>query len=240
MKLTKGTVAIFNLVALALIVSISMYQRVTSANAGTDKNKVKIYEKEGYRYIESNGIPNHETGAFPNRGNPNRISSQKYKFKIPLKPSISSNSSKPRDERRGRRGPPPLFGVAINGIPFDPGTAEAWNNDRRSGWNNEALTGKLNLGIDKNNAHVQPTGAYHYHGIPIGLINKLIGEQSVKKVVLIGYAADGFPVYSQYGYTNADDSKSEIKKLTPSYRLKSGTRSSGPRRKIRRHLLSGF
>ena len=29
------------------------------------------------------------------------------------------------------------------------------------------------LGTDCNNAHVQPTGAYHYHGLPEGLINRL-------------------------------------------------------------------
>ena len=29
------------------------------------------------------------------------------------------------------------------------------------------------LRTDCNNAHVQPTGAYHYHGLPKGLINRL-------------------------------------------------------------------
>jgi hypothetical protein len=32
-----------------------------------------------------------------------------------------------------------LFGVALNGVGFDPGTAEFWNNDRRGGWNHAAL-----------------------------------------------------------------------------------------------------
>ena len=133
-----------------------------------------------------------------------------------------------------RRGPPPnggpsVFGVALNGIPFDPGTAEAWNNDRSSGWNIEALTGKTNFGADRNNAHVQPTGAYHYHGIPTGLVEKLAGKNVGEKMVLVGYAADGYPIYSQYGYTKANDAKSGIKKLTSSYRLKKGTRPDGPK-----------
>jgi YHYH protein len=208
------------------------------------KNQVKIYEKDGFRYVESNGMPDHETGKFPNDGNPNRISEQKYNFKIPLTPTVAKDGDRPQgplpqggnNGQGERRGPPPggrggpmLFGVALNGIPFDPGTAEAWNNDMRSGWNNEALTGKLNLGVDLSNAHVQPTGAYHYHGNPTGLVEKLAGKDVGKKMVLIGYAADGYPVYSVYGYTKANDSKSGLKKLTTGYRLKEGTRPDGPK-----------
>ena len=51
------------------------------------------------------------------------------------------------------------FGVALNGVPFDPGTAEYWENDRSSDWRYDALSGKINLGLDQNNAHVQPNGA---------------------------------------------------------------------------------
>ena len=48
-------------------------------------------------------------------------------------------------------------------------------------------------------------------------------------MVLVGYAADGYPIYSQYGYTKATDAKSGIKKLTSSYHLKEGTRPDGPK-----------
>jgi len=238
-----STLLIVTALVLGAIFAVSYFQ-ATQVNADT-KNKVKIYEDGGFRYVESNGIADHETGTFPNSGNPNRISEQKYKFKIPLNPIISPNGNRDQEpppppqtgnmggEQGERRGPPPgggpmLFGVALNGIPFDPGTGEAWNNDIRSGWNNEALTGKLNLGVDFSNAHVQPTGAYHYHGIPIKLVEKLAGNEIGKKMILVGYAADGFPTYAEYGYTKADDAKSGLKKLTSSYRLKSGTRPSGP------------
>jgi len=116
------------------------------------------------------------------------------------------------------------FGVAINGVAFDPGAAEWWNNDPASGWQYEALSGKINLGMDQNNAHVQPNGAYHYHGLPTGLIDQL-GDG--KKMLLIGYAADGFPIYERYGYT-IKDLRSSIKVLRSSYQLKQGTRPSGP------------
>ena len=75
------------------------------------------------------------------------------------------------------------------------------------------------------NAHVQPNGAYHYHSVPKGILNK---HDYKTKPLLIGYAADGFPVYAHYGYNNPADSSSGLKELKASYRIKSGTRPSGP------------
>ena len=170
--------------AILILGGFAYFSSITNANV--DSNQVEITEKDGFRYIKANGIPNHETGQFPNRGNPNRISAQNYNFKIPLNPK---QNEKPTFA--------PLFGVALNGIPFDPGTAELWNNDMN--WRYEALTGSINLGVDSSNAHVQPNGAYHYHGIPKGLVEKLGGQN---KMILVGYASDGFPVYSQSGYTH--------------------------------------
>lgn len=189
---------------------ISKWQ-VTNANAET--NQVEITEKDGYRFIKSNGIPNHDTGRFPNAHNPNTIGPQKYNFRVPLEPK---QNEKPTFA--------PLFGVALNGIPFDPGTAELWN--QNFNWRYEALTGGIDLGVDSSMAHVQPNGAYHYHGIPKGFIEKLSGQG---KVVLVGYASDGFPIYSQFGYSNPNDTKSPVKELKGSYRIKSGNRpSDGP------------
>ena len=132
-----------------------------------EENKVKMYVEGDFRYIESNGIPKHKTGEFPNRRNPNAISGQKHKFKIPLKPSKKKSNSR----NSNRPEPRMVFAVALNGVPFEPGTAETWNGDRS--WRYEALTGKLNLGTDSSNAHVQPGGSYHYHGLPKGLVEKL-------------------------------------------------------------------
>ena len=177
-------------------------------NANFEANKVEITEKDGYRFIKSNGIPNHDTGKFPNAHNPNTISPQNYNFRVPLEPKQNDKPSFA-----------PLFGVGLNGVPFDPGTAELWNQDFN--WRYEALTGSIDLGVDANLAHVQPNGAYHYHGIPKGLVEKLGGD---RKVVLVGYASDGFPIYSQYGYTNAKDAKSAVKELKGSYRIREGNR----------------
>src|SRR4051812_10107293 len=48
---------------------------------------VKIDVRDGFRHITSNGLPDHETGRFPGRGNPNTIRPQAYTFKVPLKPT---------------------------------------------------------------------------------------------------------------------------------------------------------
>lgn len=160
---------------------------------------VTVTADEHYRYITSTGVPGHEHGQFPNAHNPNTISAQNYHFRMPLVPQLASTLT--RVERRQ------LFGVATDGVPFDPGTAEFWGNDPSSGWNYDALSGAVNLGLDENHAHVQPTGAYHYHGVPTALVKGAM--------TLVGYAADGFPVYAETG-------------LRSSYRLKEGTRPSGP------------
>ena len=146
--------------------------------------QMEIDERQGVRYVRADGLPNHATGAFPNRSNPNRISAQHYYFRMPLRPAVSGRATYYR--------PNNLFGVAVNGVVFDPNTAEFWNDDRRSGWMIEALSGGRPLGIDQNNAHVQPDGSYHYHGVPTGLIDRIGGKG---KPVLIGWAADGFAIY---------------------------------------------
>src|SRR5262245_5318441 len=48
--------------------------------------KVSIEIRDGYRWITSNGLPDHQAGQFPNRNNPNSISPQEYKFKVAVEP----------------------------------------------------------------------------------------------------------------------------------------------------------
>src|SRR6185503_2948342 len=67
----------------------------------------------------------------------------------------------------------------------------------------------------------QPSGAYHYHGLPEGLIQKL----GRKKMLLVCFAADGFPIYTQYGPRK---SGADLQEMRSSYRVKNGTRPGGP------------
>ena len=189
---------------------------LASALVLASQSNVIITEVKGYRVIRSNGIPKHETGAFPNRRNPNTISEQNHVFQIPLDPTVAKKIT---DMNRQ------AFGVAVNGVPFEPGAAEYWKGNRNSGWQYEAMSGKIDLGFDQNNAHVQPTGSYHYHGMPLGLVDARKTEDALN---MVGYAADGFPIYASYGHENPMDTSSAIIKLSSSYRVKKGTRPSGP------------
>ena len=50
------------------------------------------------------------------------------------------------------------------------------------------------------------------------LLMDLLGDD--QSMTLVGWAADGFPVYARYGYAIANDSSSNIVSLQPSWRLK--------------------
>lgn len=202
---------------LTIVMWLSVCAAVVALAAGARyTNEVSISESGDFRTIESNGIPGHPTGAFPNPNNPNSISPQRYRYRVAMHPIAAESATPVRMN---------CFGVALNGVPFDPAAAEWFDRDPQSGWQYEPLSGFLNLGVDENNAHVQPNGAYHYHGAPTGLIDALDHHQGM---ILVGYAADGFPVYALYGYERADDAGSAVVPMQSSYRLKRGTRPDGP------------
>jgi len=133
-------------------------------------------------------------------------------------------------ERGERRGPPGRGG---------PGGGPG------AGWNYEALGGGVPFGIDHNHAHVQPTGKYHYHGIPTGLVESLGGHAHDSDqhgdddngdgshahahiMIQIGWAFDGFPIYAPFGHADPKDADSEIVAVKSSYRLKTGQRPASP------------
>ncbi len=216
--------------AMPVIAHPGMHAVETEVEEELPTGRVSISERDGYRYITSNGIPDHAPGQFPNRGNPNAIAAQDYRYRVTMSPVVRHELSPLRGYQ---------FGVAVNGVPFDPGTAEIWTPQGRRmmgqaqnyDWNYDALSGKIDLGIDEHHAHVQPGGVYHYHGLPTGLLKNLgfdeLDEQGNHKMTLAGYAADGFPIYAVYGHHEAEDPASEVIKLQSSYRLNEGDRPGG-------------
>lgn len=186
-------------------------QPATALPPGTSSFTMQVVDDE--RIISANGIPDHHVGEFPGPGNPNPISAQRYDFVLDATPARAGRTTP-------ARGIP--FGIAVSGVVFDPGAAE-WYKGQRGPWQYEPLSGAIRLGVDANNAHVQPTGAYHYHGLPTGLMTRLaVGSASHSAIV--GWAADGFPIYAKYGYGNPQDPTSPILEHRSSYRLKEGLR----------------
>ena len=81
--------------------------------------------------------------------------------------------------------------------------------------------GKVSLGTDSHNAHVQPGGLYHYHGDPRALYD--LTDTSHASPV-IGFAADGFPIYGTFFLNEATG---EVEEATSGYTLKTGSRPTG-------------
>jgi YHYH protein len=168
------------------------------------------------RNLNGNGLPNHEVGTFPGPGNPNAIAA------VPTNASYTLNP-----EPTGRDTPVVTSGYALNGVKLEPSTAGSCNDSgsdcrmARSNfpWRLEALgQSAFNFGTDESNGHVQPSGAYHYHGLPEKLIAKL--AKGTSTMTLVAWAPDGFPVYARYGHGVANEASSPVVVLRSSYRLK--------------------
>ena len=155
---------------------------------------------DGIRTIVSNALPDHEVGEFPNPGNPNTISAQNVSYEYPADPVYVGNATTAMTP-----------GVAVNGVKFEPATAETVTCESGETFRVEALQDIYDLGLDFNNAHVQPTGEYHYHGISEMLVNAYSADDDL---VHAGFAADGFLMY--YSKSGA---------YSPSYSLSADARS---------------
>ncbi len=106
-------------------------------------------------------------------------------------------------------------------------------------WARNAAFGELET-FDLCNGHQPQTGMYHHHINPVCLRAQLNdnvvavstgrqGTQYAEKAAgwthspILGWAFDGYPVYGPYGYSNAADPKSAIKRIQPGFRLRSIT-----------------
>lgn len=186
------------------------------------------WSSDGFnRILSGNGIPNHEVGTFPNAGNPNAITEQNVNHRFTLCPEIITESG------LEIIGPALAIAYALNSVKFDPATAGRCNDagecslaQGQGNWNIEALGhDTFDFGDDINHAHVQPSGTYHYHGMPELLIEFLGDKQGM---TIVGWASDGFPVYARYGFTDPNDPNSSVKSLKPGYSLKTEPDSNRP------------
>lgn len=169
------------------------------------------------RTISVNDVPNHRVGTFPTDtdrriGNPNTISAQSNSYSMTTAPALANSST----SAEGWVG-----GVLFSGVGVEVYTAESFTGftgETNRSWNRNALQSVDDLGLDCNNAHVQPTGQYHYHGLPSAYGSDL--QVNGTEMVKIGYAADGFPFYYRYYQTD----NGGIAEAQASYELKSGDR----------------
>jgi hypothetical protein len=176
------------------------------------------------RVLSGNGVPDHETGTFPNTNNPTAIGAVNTNATYTLTPTQVSSTGTAAT----------VVGHALNSIKFDPNT-NGWCNDSGAtcnlngqvgNWQIEAIgQSSFRFGTDSSNAHVQPSGAYHYHGMPEAFITKLNKGQAM---TLVGWAADGFPIYARYGYNTATSASSGVKIVRGSFQVKSTPDANRP------------
>jgi hypothetical protein len=140
-----------------------------------------VYVSGDYVVVETTGVPNHNSPYWgaghpnyesPHSGmtvNPNTITTQNFKFYIPLTPSAASSVSST---------PLGSIGVSLSGVPFF---------NQYAGPSNQPLDNEIAT-FDNYYGHPQQSGTYHYHWEPTYLT---LADNSI----LVGYSLDGFPVY---------------------------------------------
>ncbi len=193
----------------------------TPVNDAVLANVLKVQYSTDWVYISTNGIPSYITGPFLD-GNPSLASSQNAIFKISLKPV--KNTGTPTNTTGGN------IGIFVNGVAlFDYRDGVSWSNAQQAlkggplmgmgdnVWNRDAVVGER-LGFDCAKGH-PANGNYHHHQNPsaFNLDRKVISTvcdlyaadglyilDSTKHAPLLGYTADGFPIYGSYGYKNTD------------------------------------
>jgi YHYH protein len=187
------------------------------------------------RRMQGNGIPDHPVtmGTFVTPMSPQNLS-----ISFPLNPAAPGKLTS-----RFRQ----ATGYALNSVKFDPDTAGTCMGSAtspspnggcvmamgRDPWLIEAIGGPFRFGTDESNAHTQPNGQYHYHGMPEAMIQAILRNSEAKtRVTLVGFAVDGFPIYARYGYTVAGDPTSPVKVMKGSWQLKANAEPGRPDRSV--------
>jgi hypothetical protein len=193
-------------------------------------------------YIYSTGLGSHimgpwylnssQTTIFPNLPVNQHIL---YRF-----PRTSTLGTAPSSKTLNGGG---TIGLMVDGVSmFNSWDAYYWNgtedvsNGSSGYWNRDAY---VNEGptFDPAYAHQQNTGTYHYHADPIALryllgdhvtynsATKTYSESAATPTAhspIIGWVADGYPVYGPYGYSSALDPTSGIRRMVSGYQLRNG------------------
>ena len=203
----------------------------------------EIYASTNWLYIRSTGLGSHTMGPWYNDGTRTTLfinwpANQKVLYRFPLAATLAN----PPATKTTTAGVDAAVGYFVDGVPmFDPtdgwsysGGSEAspgtgqW---KRDAFVNEAIT------FDAGNSHQQNTGTYHNHANPIALryllgdnivlnatngYNENVTNLNLKHSPLLGWIRDGYPIYGPYGYANATNASSGIRRLVSGYVLRNG------------------
>ena len=190
-------------------------------DTSTNKNytgRVEISDNGETCTFSSNSIPNHDVndkGEFVNA-----IAEVDESFEIPINPNVASSPTSltlQYDNAVFLNGAKlDLLPAACYGVGDQPlGEEKIGCFEDDQPWRYDPMFIGNDFGTDSHNAHTQPDGAYHYHGDPMAMYDPS-GEVASG---VIGFAADGFPIFGPY-----IDNEGTIKKVQSGYILKTGAR----------------
>ena len=165
--------------------------------------------------FQSNGVPNHDFND--GQGFPNNLTEQSYYYEVSRNPSFADTLTalEVGDDN----------GLMLNGVKVDVLAAACFGvGDERTGcrdsshpWRFDPMFPANNFRVDSHNAHVQPGGSYHYHGTP----NAMFDPDNPVESPVIGFAADGFPIFGSWFNDNG-----VVRKAESSFRVKLGQREA--------------
>ncbi len=229
------------LTPIVLLLTINISAQYTEAeidaflNAATGINSVGTEIIGNARYFYTNNYPDHDEGIINGGFTISATGTTWGMCAYPkLGGSITQLYSDTEANSSGCTGSY-NFGVALNGIKFGPSSAaffEDGNGLEVQEWHLEALYFETLDGDGTSDniygAHSTSGGLYHYHGEPVGyfadtVANGGLGIDGTAHSPIVGYAADGYPIYYKYGYTNSDGTGG-IATFDSGYQLKTGTR----------------
>ncbi|HEY3762578.1 MAG TPA: YHYH protein [Verrucomicrobiae bacterium] len=192
----------------------------------------EVYSSTNWIYVRSTGLASYTMGPWMNGNFPNLPVNQKVLYRFPRTNSVPTTKT----ANSGGQ-----IGVFVDGVAFyNSWDAYTWdiasNADEQnvSGyWHRDAYVNE-GVSFDPGYAHQQSGGQYHYHADPIAL-RYLLGDHvdynsTTKKYSedtntptehspILGWAADGYPIYGPYGYSTATNANSGIRRMTSGYTL---------------------
>jgi hypothetical protein len=187
-------------------------------------------------YVRTTGLGGHVMGPWLNGNFPNLPTNRKTLYRIPRTPAVPST---PALTGLGS------VGIFVDGVAmFDSRDAFSWNGTAEGNgtgfWNREAYVNE-GATFDPAFAHQENTGTYHYHASPIALRHRLgdhvdfdattrtYRESSApvtRHSPILGWVQDGFPIYGPYGYSNATNATSGLRRMLSGYQLRNGQRGT--------------
>lgn len=186
-------------------------------------------------YVTTTGLGSHIMGPWLNGSFPNLPKNQKAVYKIPRVTDFVTPG--PKTLTGGG-----VIGYFVDGVGmFDSRDVFYWNGSTNANgagyWNRDAYVNE-GATFDAAYAHQQNTGVYHYHADVIAL-RYLLGDHvtydaGTKKYAestapvtkhspILGWAADGYPIYGPYGYTGALNPASGLTRMRTGYVPRNGS-----------------